>query len=156
MCHPPAGTWGLLIAFAAFPVLWTLIRFTIAREPGSRKLDPQGTWNAFEPFLAKYLRIGEFIVGLAAGSIVLLLGSSVLRGNGGNLPSYFASPLLLLGCCVGYGIAFMVWLTYHYEDYQHNSTIHTRPAYVFSLTLGFSAFACFFIGYAWLIFRFTR
>jgi hypothetical protein len=48
----------------------------------------------------------------------------------------------------------MVWLIYHYEDYQHGAK-HTRLAYAFSLTLGFSALACFLLGYVWLIFRVT-
>jgi hypothetical protein len=155
MWHLPPGISGLLVGFAIFLAIGVLVRLTIVREPGPFNLDPQGTSGAFEPFLAKYLRIGEFIVGLAAGSIVLLLGSSALHNNGGSLPWFYASPLLLLGCCVLYGIIFMVWLTYHYEEYQHGAK-HTRAAYTFSLTLGFSALACFVIGYGWLIFRVTR
>jgi hypothetical protein len=156
MCHLPAGISGLLVGFVIFLIMGVLIRFTITRKPGNYDLDPKGIAGAFEPFLAKYLRVGEFIVGLAAASIVLLLGSSALHNNNsGSLPSFYASPLLLLGCCVVYGIAFMVWLTYHYEDYQHGAK-HTRAAYTFSLTVGFSALVCFVVGYGWLIFRFTR
>jgi hypothetical protein len=155
MYHLPPGISGLLVGFATFLAIGITIRFTIVREPGPFNLDPQGTPGAFEPFLVKYLRVAEFIVGLAAGSIVLLLGSSALHNNGASLPSFYASPLLVLGCCVLYGIAFMVWLTYHYEDYQHGAK-HTRAAYIFSLTLGFSALVCFVIGYGWLIFRVTR
>jgi hypothetical protein len=154
MCHLPAGISGLLVGFASFIAIGLLVRLTITREAGPYNLDPQGTPHAFEPFLVKYLRLGEFIVGLAAGSIVLLLSSAALH-SGGTLPPYYASPLLLLGCCVLYGIAFMVWLIYHYEDHQHGAK-HTRAAYTFSLTTGFSALACFVIGYAWLIFQFTR
>jgi hypothetical protein len=140
---------GLLVGLAIFVVVWLLVRYTIARSPGPYNLDPKGVHGAFEPFLTKYLRMGEFVVGLAAGSIVLLIGSIALH-NGGNLPLFYASPLRLLGWCVVYGIAFMVWLTYHYEDYQHGVQ-HTRLAYVFSLTLGFSGLLCFVCGYVWLI-----
>jgi hypothetical protein len=134
-----------------FFAIVAVLRCTITRNPGTYDLDPKGIHGAFEPFLTKYLRIGEFIVGLASGSIVLLIGSSALH-NGGSLPSSYASPLRLLGWCVVYGIGFMVWLTYHYEDFQHGAK-HTRAAYTFSLALGFSSLACFVCGYAWLIFR---
>lgn len=149
------GISGLLVGLSIFIAIGLLVRFTITRERGNRNLDPKGVAGAFEPFLAKYLRLGELIVGLAAGSIVLILGSSVLHNNGGTLPSFYASPLLLLGCCVVYGIAFMVWLTYHYEDYQHGAK-HTRAAYWLSLSLGFSALVCFVVGYGWLTFRIAR
>jgi hypothetical protein len=155
MCHLSAGISGLLIGCAVSLVVGMIIRFTVTRGPGPYDLDPKGVPNSFEPFLAKYLGLGEFIVGLATGTIVLLLGSSALHNNGVSLPSFYASPLLLLGCCVLYGLTFMVWLIYHYEDYQHG-TKHTRGAYTFSLTLGFSALVCFVVGYAWLILRLTR
>src|SRR5205823_3712848 len=88
-------------------------------------LDPQGRAGAFEPFLARYIRTAEFIVGLATGSIVLLVGSSALHGQTGHLPSTYTSPLLLLAFCVVYAIAFMVWLIFHYEDHQHGNP-HTK------------------------------
>ena len=77
------------------------------------------------PILGRYLRAAEFIIGLATGSIVLLVGSSALHGNGEHLPWFYASPLLLLGLCVLYGVFFMVWLIYGYEMYQHDN-VHTR------------------------------
>lgn len=147
-----AGGYGLIVAILIFPALWIPIYFT--REHAAYNLDPQDKWGAFEPFLSKYLRISEFIIGLATGSIVLLVGSSALHGTIGRVPPEYASPLFLLAACVGYGIAFMVWLTYHYEDYQHGAK-HTKPAYTLSLTLGFSSLLCFFIGYVWLIAKVT-
>jgi hypothetical protein len=153
MFHPLPGVYGLLVGLAVFAAVWMATYFT--REDGPFHLDPGGKPSAFEPFLAKYLRVGEFIVGLAAGSIVLLIGSSALHSQTGSLPQYYASPLFLLGCCVLYGIAFMVWLIFHYEDYQHGAK-HTRKAYSLSLTLGFSSLACFVLGYGWLIFMVTR
>lgn len=149
------GTHGALVGFAISPAIALLVRFTIAREWEEYNLDPKGVPGAFEPFLAKYLRISEFIVGLAAGSIVLLVGSSALHSNGGSLPTFYASPLFVLGWSVLYGILFMVWLTYHYEEYQHHGK-HSRAAYTASVTIGFSALVCFVVGYAWLIYRVTR
>jgi hypothetical protein len=153
MFHPIPGIYGLLTGLAVLISMWTVTYLT--REVGPFNLDPGGKPGAFEPFLAKYVRVGEFVVGLAAGSIVLLIGSSALHSPAGSLPSYYASPLFLLGCCVLYGIAFMVWLIFHYEDHQHGAK-HSRKAYALSLTLGFSSLACFVIGYGWLIFMVTR
>jgi len=65
---------------------------------------------------------------------------------------FYASPLLLLAFCVIYGVGFMVWLIYNYEEHQHGNP-HTRFAYALSLSLGFSSLACFCVGYLWLIIR---
>lgn len=121
----------------------------------SYKLDPMDRPGAFEPFLVKYIRVAEFVIGLATGSIVLLVGSSALRGQGGRLPWFYASPLLLLAWCVLYGIAFMVWLILSYEEFQHGNP-HTAKVYSVSETLGFSSLACFCLGYFWLIFSIAR
>jgi hypothetical protein len=86
---------------------------------------------------------------------VLLVGSSALHGQAGHLPWFYATPLLLLGWCVVFGIGFMVWLIFHYEDYQHGNP-HTRFAYSLSETFGFSSLVCFGVGYVWLIIAVTR
>jgi hypothetical protein len=152
MFHLFPGLSGLLVGFAIFFAIMSCAYFT--RKTGPFDLDPRGVPGAFEPFLAKYIRATEYVIGLATGSIVLLVGSSALHGQSGRLPPFYASPLLLLACCVVYGIGFMVWLIFHYEDHQHG-TPHTRFAYSFSLTLGFSSLACFCVGYIWLILRVT-
>jgi hypothetical protein len=113
-------------------------------------LDANGQPNAFEPFLAKYLKISEVVISLATGSIVLLIGSSSLNGHGGHLPSFYASPLFLLAFSVFYGIAFSAWMTFHYEMYQHDHK-HSRWQYALSETLGFSSLVCFLARYVWLI-----
>jgi len=151
--HMPPGAPGLIVGLGVFPLLGLPIYLSLGEGPFN--LDPLNVWNAFEPFLAKYLRLGEFIVGLATGSIVLLVGSSALRGQGLSMPWYYASPLYLLCSCALWGIGFMVWLTYHYENYQHGEVKHTRKAYALSLALGFSSLVCFLLGYAWLIFTVT-
>jgi hypothetical protein len=115
-------------------------------------LDPNGVSGAFEPFLAKYLKLAETMIGLATGSIVLLVGSSALNGHGGHLPWFYASPLYLLAYSVFYGIGFSAWLIFHYEMYQHDHK-HSRLQYALSETLGFSSLCCFLCGYVWLIAR---
>jgi hypothetical protein len=153
MVSLPSGTAGLLVGVGI--VVGIGIAAYETRGSGPFNLDPPGRPGGFEPFLAKYLRLAEFVIGLATGSIVLLVGSSALRGQGGRLPSIYASPLLLLALCVVYAIGFMVWLTYHYEEYQHGNP-HTRFAYSLCLTLGFAGLACFCLGYIWLILQVTK
>jgi len=53
------------------------------------------------------IRLSEFMIGLTTGSIVLLVGSAALHGQGGHLPWFSASPLLLLGGSVLYGLLLM-------------------------------------------------
>ena len=117
--------------------------------------DPKAKPGAFEPFLVRYIRTPEFIIGLATGSIVLLVGSSALHAQGGRLPWFCASPVLLLGWCVIYGVAFIVWLIHSYEDYQHFDH-HSKWTFTVSDTLGFSSLVCFCLGYIVLIFLVTR
>ena len=148
-----AGFSGALLAFLIFPALYLFLYFTKKFE--AYNLDPQDQPNSFEPFLAKYLRLGEFMIGLASGSIVLLVGSSALHGQNGHLPWHYASPLLLLSSCVLYGLLFMVWLVLHYEGYQHGDK-HTKALYSLSEALGFSSLSCFVIGYFWLVIAVTR
>jgi hypothetical protein len=152
VCHLRPGTNGIITAVCIFIALYLLAYLT--RRPGPFNFDPQNVAGAFEPFLAKYLRLSEYIIGLATGSIVLLVGSSALHGQNGSLPSFYASPLLLLGFSVIYGVAFMVWLIFDYEDHRHGNP-HTRSAYSLSLALGFSALACFCVGYVLLILHVT-
>src|SRR5713226_510052 len=152
MCHMPPGISGLLVGLGIFLGIGTYASFRIG--PGQFIMDPHERPSAFEPFIARYIRAAEFIVGLATGSIVLLVGSSALHGQGGHLPWFYASPLLLLAFCVIYGVGFMVWLIFDYEDHQHGNP-HTRFAYSLSLSLGLSSLACFCVGYVWLIFRVT-
>jgi hypothetical protein len=139
MFHVPPGSAGLLVGLTLFVIIGAWAHLT--RAAGPFDLDPQGKPGAFEPFLAKYIRVTEFIIGLATGPIVFLLGSSALQGRVGRLPWFFGSPQLLVTVCVVYGISVMVWLTYRYEEH-HRGVPHTRFAYCLSLTLGFSSLAC--------------
>jgi hypothetical protein len=153
MFHPFPGFSGAVFALLAFGVIFMLSYCT--HEPGPFELDPPGKPGGYEPFLTKYLRVSEFVIGLATGSIVLLVGSSALRGQAGHLPWFYATPLLLLSASVLYGTIFMAWLVYDYEMYQHK-TPHTRLGYALSESLGFGSLLCFGVGYIWLIVAVTR
>jgi hypothetical protein len=104
MWHPFPGFSGAVIGPMIVAGVWTASYFTKQFE--SYNLDPNGVPGTFEPLLAKYIRAAEFIIGLATGSIVLLVGSSALHAQGGRLPWFYASPLLLLGWSVILGVAF--------------------------------------------------
>jgi hypothetical protein len=149
-----AGFWGLLTAVIV-PIVLGTISFLTRKKNATYKLEPQGKPGAFEPLLQKYLRLAEFTIGLATGSIVLLVGSSVLHGKDGRLPSFYASPLFVLAASVLGGLVFMTYLIVHYEEWQHGYP-HTSRAYAFTETCGYSALLLFVIGYGWLIFAVTR
>jgi hypothetical protein len=117
-------------------------------------LGPGGDPKAYEPILARYIRFAEFMIGLATGSIVLIVGSSALHGQGGHLPWFYASPLLLLGGSVFYGLLFMASQLVTMEDVLHGNP-HTAFSYALNETLGYSSLLCFLSGYIWLIFAVT-
>src|SRR5262249_25366308 len=117
---------------------------------GSFTFEPQNRAGSFEPRLANYVRATEYLLGLATGSIVLLVGSSAIHSTG-TIPWEFASPLVLLAFSVVYGVVFMVLLIFNYEEYLHHNN-YTRGRYVRNQTLGFSALICFCLGYLWLVF----
>ena len=117
--------------------------------------DAQGEKGAFEKFLAVYLDLSKFLLGLASGSIVLLVGSSALRKSE-HLPVSFASPLFLLTWSIFYGILFMIFLTTNYEAYRHKTSPYTRFKYTRNVAFGYSSLLCFCIGYIWLIFIVVR
>jgi hypothetical protein len=147
------GFSGLMIGFAIL-ILTTVLAY-LTRDEGPFNLDPMGEKGSFEPFLQKYIRLSEIIIGLASTSIVLLVGASTLHSKTGQLPWVYASPLLLLAMSVAFAIMFVAWLIYEYEEYRHGNH-HTRLRYAFSIASGFSALLCFAIAYIWLTFSVTR
>ena len=88
-------------------------------------------------------RAGEYVVGIATGSIVLLVGAGL--HSSGHLPWRYVSPLVLLTFCVIYGVLFMVMLAYN-EIFLHGNE-YTRFRYVRNQSLGFSSLTCFCAGY---------
>lgn len=139
----------IFIVLVVPSILFLVIHHNRKQIP-SYNLDPKGEKGAFEPLLQKYLRLAEFMIGLATGSIVLLVGSSVLHGKDVRLPPFYRLPLVLLAGSVLWGLLFMVYLILSYEDWQHGNP-HTARAYAWIESLGFTSLLLFFVGYLWLI-----
>ena len=150
--HLFSGESGIVVGALTPILLWIICYYT--KEHEFYNFDARDIQGAFEPFLVKYLKLVEMIIGLATGSIVLLVGSSAFHGQAGHLPWFYASPLFILAFCVLYGVLFSVWLIFHYEDYQHNGR-HSKRAYALCETLGFASIICFVVGYVWLIAKVT-
>jgi hypothetical protein len=132
--------------------IYLIIRYLAHKKTsksGNFTFEPKNQPGSFEPRLANYIRAVEYLLGLATGSIVLLIGSSALHPTG-TLPWAFASPLILLASSVVYGVIFMVLLIFNYEEYLHHDN-YNRSRYVRSQALGFSALVCFCLGYLWLV-----
>ncbi|HMD18184.1 MAG TPA: hypothetical protein VKH18_16075 [Terriglobales bacterium] len=154
VCHPFPGFTGLILGPLIFGVIGAAFYFT--KEHEFYNMDPKGIPGAFESLLVKYIKAAEYTITIATGSIILLVGSSALRvQGGGHLPWFFASPLLLLGWSVIFGVVFMAWQINRYESYQHGND-HTKLAYTISEAFGSSSLACFCSGYMLLIFLVTR
>src|SRR5580704_14154017 len=104
MSHVPPGTAGFCVGLGIFFIVKFLAHKRTPKN-GLFTFEPQGVSGGFEPRLTNYVRAVEYLLGLATGSIVLLVGSSAIHPNG-KLPWAFASPLILLGFCVVYGVLF--------------------------------------------------
>src|SRR6267142_485897 len=94
MCSLFAGFSGLAVGLAALVILW-LFTYLKMGTGHSFQFDAEGQQGEFEKRLTTYIDIFKFMLGLASGSIVLLVGSSALRKSE-LLPTSFASPLFLL------------------------------------------------------------
>ena len=100
MCHFPPGTAGLAFGIILFVAIWLT---TYCPCPfASVTFEPRGP-GSFDSRLLNYTKAAETVIGLASGSVILLVGSSVLRTNS-RLPWYFASPLVLLGLAVSFSV----------------------------------------------------
>lgn len=153
MLHIFPGFSGTICTIAIGTTVWLNRRRSKQFE--AYNLGPGGDPHAYEPILARYIRFSEFIIGLATGSIVLIVGSSALHGQGGRLPWFYASPLLLLGGSVIYGLLFMATQLVTMEEGLHGNS-HTAFSYALNETLGYSSLLCFLSGYVWLIFAVTN
>src|SRR5882672_5272446 len=112
MKHIPPGTCGFVVGLGLF-LLVRYVADTRTPQGGKFAFEPNGVPGSFEPRLENYVRAVEYLLGLATGSIVLLVGSSAIHASG-TLPWVFASPLIVLGFCVVYGVLFMVLLIFNY------------------------------------------
>lgn len=116
--------------------------------------EPPGEKGAFEKLLSHYLDIAKVVIGLASGSIVLLIGSAAFR-SAGRLPASFASPLSLLALSILYAVFFMAFEILNFEDFRHRTRLYSRFKYSRNIALGFGSLLCFCVGYMWLIFIVT-
>jgi hypothetical protein len=138
---------GIAVGIAIFLVVWIIV--LVSTEKGNFTFEP--TDGFLDKILPIYLDVAKFIMGLAAGGIVLIIGSSALSSTNKRLPPEYASPLLLLAMSIFYGIVFMPLLVLNYEAWKHNEYKYTRSRYIRNRTLGFSGLICFCLGYGWLI-----
>jgi hypothetical protein len=151
--HPFPGSSGVLSSIAIGATIWVLRRKN--KQFDSYNLGPGGDPKAYEPILARYIRFAEFLIGLATGSIVLIVGSSALHSPAGHLPWFYASPLVVIASSVVYGLTFMAAQLVTMEEGLHGSP-HTALSYALNETLGYSALVCFLVGYLWLVFAATN
>jgi hypothetical protein len=154
MCNLFTGFCGLIAGLAVLIITWLLAYLQIGKG-SSFDFDAGGDPGEFEKRLSIYIDVLKFMLGLASGTIVLLVGSSALRKSE-LLPTSFASPLFLLALSILYGILCMVFMTTNYEAYWHKTSNYTRFKYTRNLALGYGSLICFCIGYVWLIFIVTR
>jgi hypothetical protein len=153
MAHLFPGFSGTISVICIGACVWTERRRS--KTASAYNLGPGGDPKAYEPILGRYIRFAEFMIGLATGSIVLIVGSSTLHGQGGHLPWFYASPLLLLGGSVIYGLLFMAAQLVTMEEVLHGNP-HTAFGYALNETLGYSSLICFLLGYIWLVFAVTN
>src|SRR5580692_761835 len=99
---------GVATAAGLFAVTWLI---TFLKSRGQPVVfDPGGKHGEFgKRLLPMYLDITKFVLGLAAGSIVLLVGSLNINQSSAR-PSLrsFASPLFLVAMSIIYGVLFMI------------------------------------------------
>src|SRR5580704_1034092 len=148
---------GVATAVGLFALIWLVIYLKSKGTPVV--FDPGGKHGEFgKRLLPMYLDIAKFVLGLAAGSIVLLVGSSNYfnQSNARPLLRSFASPLFVVAMSVIYGVLFMILLLLNYERHLHHPDSYTRFEYTRNQSLGFSALACFCVGYTWLVAAATK
>jgi hypothetical protein len=150
---PFPGFPGVVSALAVFVVVWLLVNWRT--KGNSFAFDPGGVPGEFgKGLLLTYLDLMKFIMGIASGSIVLLVGSSNFSPQAGaHSVRLFAPPLFVMAMSIIYGVLCMTYLQLDYEHYRHHpgSNSYTRFRYSRNQALGFSALGCFCLGYAWLV-----
>jgi hypothetical protein len=138
---------GVAVSIGIFILTW--VAASIATKGETFTFEQKD--GDFEKHLLVYLDIAKFILTLAGGGIVLIISSTAL-GSAKKLPTQYASPLFILAMSMLYGILFMPFLALNYETFKHKRNSYSRRSYIRNQALGFSALACFCLGYAWLIF----
>jgi hypothetical protein len=150
---------GIATAVGLFAGIWLFAYLKSKGRPAV--FEPQGQHGEFgKNLLHIYLDIAKTVLGLAAGSIVLLVGAmNFSPASSRRSLTAFASPLFLVAMSIIYGVLFMILLVTSYEHHLHHPNqpdAYTVLRYSRNQSLGFSALLCFCISYVWLIFDATR
>jgi hypothetical protein len=149
---------GVATAVGLFALIWFIAYLKAKGHPVV--FDPAGEHGEFgKRLLPIYLDITKTVLGLAAGSIVLLVGAMNFNPSSTRSLKVFASPLFLVAMSIIYGVLFMILLVLSYEHHLHHPNepgSYTLFKYTRNLSLGFSALFCFCISYIWLIAAATR
>jgi hypothetical protein len=140
------GWQGVVAGLLVFGISWTIVSTRVPKD--FKPMFDNGD-GSFEKLLTIYLDVTKFIVGLAAGGIVLIVGSFALKSECRSI-KHFAAPLFLLAMSIIYGLLFMPLLVLNYESFKHGKE-HTRLKYIRNRVLAYSGLSCFCTGYAWLI-----
>jgi len=144
---------GVATAVGLFAAIWLIVYLRTRGQPVV--FDPESKHGEFgKRLLPMYLDITKYILGLAAGSIVLLVGSLNFNQSGGHSLRPFASPLFMVAMSIIYGVLFMVLLALNYEYHLHHPNdprSYKRWEYTRNQSLAFGALLCFCISYIWLI-----
>src|ERR1700675_3139038 len=113
------GSPGVATAMGLFAFVWLIIYLRSKGQPVV--FDPEGRHGEFgKRLLPMYLDITKFVLGLAAGSIVLLVGSLNFNQSSGRSLRPFASPLFLVAMSIIYGVLVMTMLALNYEYHLHD------------------------------------
>ena len=144
---------GVATAVGLFAVIWLVVYLKSRGHPVV--FDPAGKHGEFgKRLLPMYLDITKSVLGLAAGSIVLLVGAINFNQSNTHSLKSFASPLFLVAMSIVYGVLFMVLLALSYEHHLHHPNdpgSYTLFRYTRNQSLGFGSLACFCVSYVWLI-----
>jgi hypothetical protein len=123
------GLPGIAASLGLFAIVWLIL--WLNTKSSSVNFDPGGAEGEFgKGLLPIYLDIAKLILGIAAGSIVLLVGSSnlVQQSSGRSLKS-FASPMFMVAMSIIYGVLFMTFLVVRYEHHRHNPASHSHTRF---------------------------
>lgn len=94
----------------------------------------------FVPRMQQYTKTAEIVITLASASIVFI------PAHVGRSPA-MALPLVLLGFAVVWGVCFIAWMSYCYEQALYNAASFRAQESSTMFALGFGALACFAVAY---------
>ncbi len=141
---------GVATAVGLFAGIWLIVYLKAKGKPVV--FDPGGKHGEFgKRLLPMYLDITKSVLGLAAGSIVLLVGAMNFNQSSTRTLKSFASPLFMVAMSIIYGVLFMILLGLSYEHHLNQPGSYTVFQYTRNQSLGFGALVCFCISYIWLI-----